>query len=293
MAADRIRAGAADCIVAGGVESMSLVPMMGNKVVGSRAVMDRHPEFYLGMGMTAENVAIEYRISRQEQDQFAYDSHRKACAAIVNDYFKDEIIPLTVLRRSPGPNGTVTTEQVVFEQDEGPRSDTSVGALSKLQPAFKLGGTVTAGNSSQMSDGAGMCVLVSEKFLEQHKLTPIARVLGFDVAGVPPRIMGIGPVAAIPKVLKKAGLTLGQIQCLELNEAFASQAIAVVRELKIDPEIVNPTGGAIALGHPLGATGAKLTATLLHGMRRNKQKYGMVSMCIGTGMGAAGLFEVI
>jgi acetyl-CoA acyltransferase len=292
MAADRIRAGSADCMVAGGVESMSLIPMMGHKVVGSKRVLDDHPDFYLGMGLTAENVANDYRISRADQDQFAFESHRKATTAIEKGWFRDEIIPLQVTRRTPAENGSIKSEVMTFDRDEGPRPDTSVEALAKLPAAFRVGGSVTAGNSSQMSDGAAMSVLVSERFLKQHKLTPIARVIGFEVAGVPPRVMGIGPVAAIPKLLSKAGMKIEAIHRVELNEAFASQALAVVRELKLDPEIVNPTGGAIALGHPLGATGAKLAATLLHGMKRDKQKFGIVSMCIGTGMGAAGLFEL-
>ncbi len=292
MAADRIAAGNADCMIAGGVESMSLIPMMGHKVVGSRQIMDTHPDFYLGMGLTAENVSQEFNISRTDQDQFSYESHRKATHAIEKGWFKDEIIPLSVTKRAPGPNGETKSEEFIFGQDEGPRPDTSVEALGKLPAAFKIGGSVTAGNSSQMSDGAGMCLLVSERFLKTHRLTPIARMIGFEVAGVPPRIMGIGPIAAIPKLLQKAGVRADQVDRIELNEAFAAQALAVIRNLKLDPAKVNPTGGAVALGHPLGATGAKLTATLLHGMRRDRQKYGIVSMCIGTGMGAAGLFEL-
>lgn len=292
MAADRIRAGDADCILAGGTESMTLIPMMGHKVVGSRTVMDGHPEYYLGMGMTAENVAKDYKISRADQDQFSYQSHMKALKAIQTGLFNAEIAPTKVVSRSPGENGTVQIKESMFAQDEGPRADTSVEGLGKLKPAFLTGGSVTAGNSSQMSDGAAMCLVVSEKFMKTHGLTPMARFVGFAVAGVPPRVMGIGPIEAIPRVLKKAGVALKDVERLELNEAFAAQALAVLRTLDIDPNKVNPTGGAIALGHPLGATGAKLTATLLHGMKRDKQRYGMVSMCIGTGMGAAGLFEM-
>jgi acetyl-CoA acyltransferase len=287
MAADRIRAGASDCILAGGTESMTLVPMMGHKVVGSRTIMDSHPEYYMGMGLTAENVAADYNVTREEQDQFALRSHQKAVAAIKGGLFKDEIIPVKTQYR--GLDRSVREE--MFEMDDGPREDTSVEALAKLRAAFRQGGSVTAGNSSQMSDGAAACLVVSEAFLKQHKLVPEARFIDFQVAGVPPRVMGIGPIAAIPKVLKRAGIKISDIDRIELNEAFAAQAIAVIRNLGLDEAKVNPTGGAIALGHPLGATGAKLTATLLAGMKRDKQKYGLVSMCIGTGMGAAGLFE--
>lgn len=293
MAAHQVQAGAAHCILAGGTESMSLIPMMGHKVVGSRAIMkDGREDYYLGMGLTAENVAKDYKISREEQDAFAMASNHKAAAAIQKGFFKDEIAPVTVTFRRPQSGGKVHTEAVTFLEDEGPRADTTMEALGKLKPAFKEGGSVTAGNSSQMSDGAGMCLVVSEEFVKRHNLKPLARFVSFSVAGVPPRVMGIGPVEAIPRALKLGGMKIDQIQRVELNEAFAAQGLAVLRTLKIDPEIVNPTGGAIALGHPLGATGAKLTATLLHGMKRDKQKYGMVSMCIGTGMGAAGIFEL-
>ena len=273
---------------------MSLVPMMGHKPVRSRTVMDSgHEDYYLGMGMTAENVAHDYKVSREDQDEFAYKSNMKASEAISKGLFKDEIIPVPVTKRTPGASGEVEVSNFEFAQDEGPRADTSVAVLGKLRPAFMAGGSVTAGNSSQMSDGAGMCLVVSEKFLKDHNLTPMARFAGFSVAGVEPRIMGIGPVEAIPKALKEAGVELKDVERVELNEAFASQSLAVVRTLDINPDIVNPTGGAIALGHPLGATGAKLTATLLHGMKRDNQKYGIVSMCIGTGMGAAGVFETL
>ena len=293
MAASAVKAGDADCILAGGTESMTLVPMMGHKPVGSRTVMDHHPDFYLGMGLTAENVARDYKVSRAEQDQFSYESHRKAVAALENGWFKDETLPIDVTYRSPGANGTVNVENSTITVDEGPRADTSVEALAKLKPAFLQGGSVTAGNSSQMSDGAAMALVCSEEFVKKHNLKPMARFASFAVAGVPPRIMGIGPVEAIPRALQKAGLSLGKIDRFELNEAFAAQSLAVIRSLGIDAAKVNPTGGAIALGHPLGATGAKLTATLLHGMRRDRQKYGMVTMCIGTGMGAAGVFELL
>lgn len=295
MAAAQIQSGQSECLLAGGTESMSMVPMMGNKPVGARSIMSREDErknYYLGMGHTAENVADDYKVSREDQDQFSLDSHQKAANAITTGAFKEEIVPITVERRTPGPNGSVQVQSFQFENDEGPRSDTSVEALGRLRPAFRPKGSVTAGNASQMSDGAAMCLVVSEDFLKAHNLTPMARFLGFSVAGVPPRIMGIGPVAAIPKALKQAQLSLDKIDRFELNEAFAAQSLAVIRDLKLNPEKVNPTGGAIALGHPLGATGAKLTATLLHGMKRDQQKYGMVTMCIGNGMGAAGVFEL-
>ncbi len=293
MAASQIKAGDADCILAGGTESMTLVPMMGHKVVGSRTVMDTHPDFYLGMGLTAENVAVDYKISREDQDRFSFESHMKAAKAIASGAFKDEIVGVPVTFRLPGEGGVAKVEEGVFSVDEGPRTDTTVEALAKLKPAFKTGGSVTAGTSSQMSDGAGACLVCSEEFVKKHNLKPIARLAGFSVAGVPPRVMGIGPIEAIPRAAKRAGISPDKIERIELNEAFAAQALAVIRTVKLDPSRVNPTGGAIALGHPLGATGAKLTATLLHGMRRDKQKWGMVSMCIGTGMGAAGIFELL
>jgi acetyl-CoA acyltransferase len=292
MAAFQVQAGAAHCILAGGTESMSLVPMMGHKAVGSRTIMkDGRGDYYLGMGLTAENVAKDYKVSREDQDRFSYESHKKAGEAIQKGLFKAEIVPVKATLRAPGAGGVVALQEVTVDTDEGPRADTSFEALSALKPAFRTGGVVTAGNSSQMSDGAAMCMVVSEDFVKKYNLKPMARFVSFSVAGVPPRVMGIGPIEAIPRALKLGGLSLKDIQRIELNEAFAAQALAVMRHLEIDPGIVNPTGGAIALGHPLGATGAKLTATLLHGMQRDKQKYGLVSMCIGTGMGAAGIFE--
>jgi acetyl-CoA acyltransferase len=291
MAADRVAAGHADCILAGGAESMSMIPMMGHKVVGSRTVMDHHPEFYLSMGLTAENVAQDFGVSREDQDQFAYESHVKAMQAIEAGHFKEEIIPISCESRRATEGGKVEIKSFICDQDEGPRKDTSVESLLKLKSAFKTKGSVTAGNSSQMSDGAAMCFVVSEAFVKEFNLTPEARFCAFEVAGVPPRVMGIGPIEAIPKALKRAGLTLKDINRIELNEAFASQALAVMRRLDLDPKIVNPSGGAIALGHPLGATGAKLAATLLRGLKREKGRYGLVSMCIGTGMGACGVFE--
>jgi acetyl-CoA acyltransferase len=294
MAADRIMAGQAHCIMAGGTESMSLIPMMGNKVVASRAMNTLDPAAYLGMGMTAENVASDFKISRSDQDLFSYESHQKAFRAINEGLFKKEIIPVTTSSRSPAAGGKVAVKEMTVDTDEGPRADTTVEALNKLKPAFlQAGGSVTAGNSSQMSDGAAMCLVCSEEFVKKYNLKPMARFAGYSVAGVPPRIMGIGPVAAIPKACKLAGIEPRQIERIELNEAFAAQALAVVRSLNLEAQKINPTGGAIALGHPLGATGAKLTATLLHGMHRDRQKWGLVSMCIGTGMGAAGIFELI
>lgn len=294
MAADRVMAGQADCILAGGTESMSLIPMMGHKVVGSRQMNDLHPAAYLGMGMTAENVSVDYKVSRADQDKFAFDSHQKAVKAIETGLFKNEIIPIKATSRLPKEGGKVDIRDQMVDTDEGPRADTTLEALAKLRPAFlQAGGSVTAGNSSQMSDGAAMCFVCSEEFVKKHNLKPMARFAGFSVAGVPPRVMGIGPVAAIPRACKLAGISPDKIERIELNEAFAAQALAVVRNLQLDPERINITGGAIALGHPLGATGAKLTATLLHGMKRDKQKWGMVSMCIGTGMGAAGIFELV
>ena len=290
-AAMTIQAGGAECLLAGGTESMSLIPMMGHKVVGSRTVMSGHEDYYLPMGLTAENVANDYKVSREDQDAFAYDSNMKAVQAIEKGLFKEEIIPIPVTMRRPKEGGQVDVKDVIFDRDEGPRPDTTKEALGQLRAAFIPGGSVTAGNSSQMSDGAAMCLVVSEEFLKKHKLKPMARFCGFAVAGVPPRVMGIGPIAAIPKVLKMAGIKADDVDRIELNEAFASQSLAVIRELKLDPKRVNPTGGAIALGHPLGATGAKLMATLVHGLHRDKQKYGLVTMCIGTGMGAACLVE--
>lgn len=291
MAAQQILAGGGDCILAGGTESMTMIPMMGNKVVGSRNIMDNHPDFYLGMGMTAENVAKEYKVSRLEQDEFSVQSHKKATQAIENGLFKDEIIAVHVEKRSPAKDGQVKIDSTIFDQDEGARPDTTVEALAKLRPAFLTNGTVTAGNSSQMSDGAGMCLVCSEEFVKKHNLKPIARYVSYAVAGVAPNIMGIGPIEAVPKALKRAGLKLADMDHIELNEAFAAQSIAVIKTLGMDIAKVNPTGGAIALGHPLGATGAKLTATMAHGLQRSGGKYGLVTMCIGTGMGAAGIFE--
>jgi acetyl-CoA acyltransferase len=295
MAADRIATGESEVIIAAGVESMSMVKFKPDR-------MQANPRFFeseelvginYGMGLTGEYVAEKWKISRQAQDEFALRSHQRALAAIAAGEFKDEILPYDIISHTPDlKNGKIITRDFIATTDEGPRADTSLEVLSKLKPVFMQKGTVTAGNSSQTSDGAGAVMLVSEKVLKENNLTPLARYCGFQVAGVPPEIMGIGPKIAIPKVLAANGLTLDQIQWIELNEAFAAQSLAVIESLGLNPEIVNPRGGAIALGHPLGATGAIRTATLIHGMRQNKLKYGMVTMCIGTGMGAAAIFEV-
>ncbi|MCX7033853.1 MAG: acetyl-CoA C-acyltransferase [Arenimonas sp.] len=294
MAADQIRLGNADLMLAGGTESMSMVPMMGNKVAMSPQVFakDENIAIAYGMGITAEKVAEEWNVSREDQDAFAYASHQKAMAAIAGGEFRSEISPYQVISRQPVMGGnTIKLRESIVDTDEGPRADTSLEGLAKLRTVFRNGGSVTAGNSSQMSDGAGAVMLASEKAIKEYGLTPLARFVSFSVAGVRPEVMGIGPIAAIPKALKQAGLTQDQIDWIELNEAFAAQALAVIRTCGLDPSKVNPLGGAIALGHPLGATGAIRTATIVHGMQRRKAKYGMVTMCIGTGMGAAGIFE--
>ncbi|KFN52311.1 acetyl-CoA acetyltransferase [Arenimonas malthae CC-JY-1] len=295
MAADRIRLGEADLVLAGGTESMSMVPMMGNKVAMSPKVFrDDNVAIAYGMGITAEKVAEEWKVSREDQDAFALASHQKAMAAQAAGEFTAEITPYQVVSRQPvlGSN-TVKLRELLVKDDEGPRADTSAEGLAKLRPVFRNGGSVTAGNSSQMSDGAGAVMLASAQAIKDYGLTPLARFVGFSVAGVRPEVMGIGPIAAIPKVLRQAGLTADQLDWIELNEAFAAQALAVIRTCELDPSKVNPLGGAIALGHPLGATGAIRTATIVHGLRRRQQKYGMVTMCIGTGMGAAGIFEAL
>jgi acetyl-CoA acyltransferase len=294
LAADRIRTGDDDVVIAAGTESMSMVPMMGNKIALNDAVFqgDENVAIAYGMGITAENVARQWKVSREDQDAFAVASHQKASKAIAAGSFKTEIFPYKVETASPNlGSGEIATRERIADTDEGPRADSSAETLGKLRTVFAARGTVTAGNSSQMSDGAAAVVLMSERALKKYNVTPLARFVSFAVAGVPPEIMGIGPIKAIPKVLKQAGVKAGDLDWIELNEAFAAQALAVVRELGLDPAKVNPQGGAIALGHPLGATGAVRTATLVHGMRRTGARYGMVTMCIGTGMGAAGLFE--
>jgi acetyl-CoA acyltransferase len=299
LAADQIRLGNADLMLAGGTESMSMVPMMGNKVALSPSVFANNENVAIayGMGITAEKVAEEWKVSREDQDAFALASHQKAIAAIQAGEFKSEISPYEVVSHLPDLAGNaIRLKKALIEIDEGPRADSSLEGLSKLKPVFRngqFGGTVTAGNSSQMSDGAAAVLLASEQAVKDYGLTPLARFVSFSVAGVRPEVMGIGPIAAIPKALRQAGLTKDQLDWIELNEAFAAQALAVIRDSQLDPSKVNPLGGAIALGHPLGATGAVRTATIVHGMRRRQQKYGMVTMCIGTGMGAAGIFEAL
>lgn len=292
-AADRIRLGEADVMIGAGTESMSMIPMGGNKIVANERIFtDENVGIAYGMGITAENVAAQWKVSREAQDQFATESHRKALAAIEKGEFREEISPYTLAEHLPDfANHQVVTRNKVVDVDEGPRAGTTPEVLAKLRPAFDVKGSVTAGNSSQTSDGAAAVILMSEAGLKRFNLQPLGRFLGFAVAGVPPEIMGIGPKFAIPKVLKQTGLKLDDIDWIELNEAFAAQSLAVIGDLGLDRNKVNPLGGAIALGHPLGATGAIRTATLMHGLRRRNQKYGMVTMCIGTGMGAAGLFE--
>ena len=298
MAADRIRLGEADLMLAGGTESMSMVPMMGHKIAMNPAIFsNEHIGIAYGMGITAENVAKQWKVSREAQDAFSVESHRRALAAQAAGEFKDEITPFQLDDRYPDlASRGIKTDSRSIANDEGPRAGTTLDVLAKLKTVFRngqFGGSVTAGNSSQMSDGAGAVLLASEAALKKYNLTPLGRFVGFSVAGVKPEVMGIGPREAIPKALKQTGISQDQLDWIELNEAFAAQALAVIGDLKLDPAKVNPLGGAIALGHPLGATGAVRIATLLHGMRRRKQKYGMVTMCIGTGMGAAGVFEAL
>ena len=297
MAADRIAMGGAEVIVAGGTESMTMIPMGGHKVSCNPSLVQSYPDAYLSMGLTAERVASRYGITRQQMDEFSYQSHQKAVAAIAAGNFADEIVPVEVTYRS-APTATkgsaalkLAVETLEFKVDEGPRADTTLEALSALKPAFHAKGTVTAGNSSQMSDGAAAAVVMSAERAHQLGLKPLARFVAFATAGCKPEEMGLGPVFAIPKVLKMAGLSLDKIGAIELNEAFAAQALAVIKDLGLDASKVNPNGGAIALGHPLGCTGAKLTATLLRELKRRNERYGIVSMCVGGGMGAAGIFE--
>ena len=288
--AEKIMLGQARAAVAGGTESMSMVPMGGNKVSPNPQLVSSYPDVYLSTGLVAENHARESSISRQAQDEFALKSHQRAVNAIEKGFFKNEIVPLTV-RVVQSNGGKPAVKELAFDTDEGPRRDTSIEALAKLKPAFHVSGTVTAGNSSQTSDGAAAVIVTSQELAKERGLTPLARFVGYATAGVAPELFGIGPVPAIRKVLKQTGLTLDQIDLIELNEAFAAQALACMKELDLDPEKVNVNGGAIALGHPLGCTGAKLTATLINEMHRRNAKYGMVTMCVGGGMGAAGIFE--
>jgi len=293
IASAKIHAGLADCIIAGGVESMSLIPMGGWRIVPNFEVAKNNPDWYWGMGLTAEAVAQEYKVSRTDQDAFAIASHLKAIEAIKEGKFKSGIAPITVNEIYLDQNNKRQTRETIFDTDEGPRADTSAAALAKLKPVFAADGSVTAGNSSQTSDGAAFVIIVSERMLKELNVQPIARLVSYATAGVPPRIMGIGPVYAIPEALKKAELQLDQIDLIELNEAFASQSIAVSRALELNTEILNVNGGAIALGHPLGCSGAKLSIQLFNELQLRKKKFGMVSMCVGTGQGAAGIFELI
>jgi acetyl-CoA acyltransferase len=292
MAAEKIRSGGADIILAGGAESMSLLPMSGHKFVPNPWMVDHIPEIYMGMGLTAEEVYRKFNVSREDQDKFSYRSHQNALKAQAEGKFDDEIVPLQ-LQTTTLSNGDPSTRQTVFNKDEGPRADTSMEALAKLRPVFHASGSVTAGNSSQTSDGAAAAIVMSEKKARELGLKPMARFVSFAVGGVPPEIMGIGPVVAIPKALKLAGLKIEDIGVVELNEAFAVQALAVIREAGLNMDTVNVNGGAVALGHPLGCTGAKLTATILREMARRQIRYGMVTMCVGGGQGAAGIFELM
>ncbi|WP_104383722.1 acetyl-CoA C-acyltransferase [Sphingobacterium sp. HMA12] len=288
----KIKTGMADVIIAGGVEVMSGMPFGGWKIVPNPVVAKEHPDWYWGMGLTAEAVAKDYNVSREDQDAFALKSNQKAVAAIQNGHLKDGIVPITV-KENYLKDGKIATREYVVDTDEGPRADTSLEALGKLKPVFAANGSVTAGNSSQTSDGAAFVLVMSEAKVKELGVKPIAKLVSFAVAGVPPRIMGIGPIYAIPKALERAGLKKEDIDLFELNEAFASQSLAVIRELGLDEEKVNVNGGAIALGHPLGCTGAKLTVQVLHELKRRGKKYGMVTMCVGTGQGAAGIFELL
>ncbi|MCH7401689.1 thiolase family protein [Belliella kenyensis] len=292
LAVGKIKAGMADCIIAGGTESMSLLPMMGYKTALNWKIASQTPDYYLSMGLTAEELAKDYDITREQSDEFSVRSHDRALAAIAEGRFKDEIVPVEV-EETYLDNGKRKTRKYTVDTDEGPRKGTSMEALSNLRPAFKQGGIVTAGNSSQTSDGAAFVVVMSERMVKELNLEPIARMMSYAVAGVEPRIMGIGPKEAVPKALKQAGLTLDKIDLIELNEAFAAQGLAVMKSLDMNPDIVNVNGGAIALGHPLGCTGAKLSVTLFNELRRQNKKYGMVTACVGGGQGVAGVFELL
>lgn len=289
----KIKAGMADVIIAGGVEVMSGMPFGGWKIAPNPRIAKEHPDWYWGMGLTAEAVAKEYKVSREDQDAFSLRSHQRALDAIKNGRFKDDIVPVTVKETYLEDGKKIQTREYVVDTDEGPRADTSLERLAALKPVFAAGGSVTAGNSSQTSDGAAFVLVVSEAKLKELNVEPIARLVGYSVAGVPPRIMGIGPIDAIPKVLKQTGMKLEEIDLIELNEAFASQSLAVIRALGLNQDILNVNGGAISLGHPLGCTGAKLSVQVFNELKRRKQKYGMVTMCVGTGQGAAGIFEML
>ena len=290
----KIQSGMADCIVAGGVESMSYIPMGGYRPVPNYEVAKQgHEDYYWGMGLTAEAVAQQFKVSREDQDEFSYNSHMRSLKALDNDTFKEDIVPITVEQIFVDDNGKKQTKSYIVEKDEGPRRGTSKEALAKLRPVFAQGGSVTAGNSSQMSDGAAFVLIMNEDMVKELNLEPVARMVSYAAVGVEPKIMGIGPVKAVPKALAQAGLTIKDIDLFELNEAFASQSLAVIRELGLDQDKVNVNGGAISLGHPLGCTGAKLSVQLFNEMRRRKNKYGIVTMCVGTGQGAAGVYEFL
>ena len=293
IASAKIQAGLADCIIAGGVETMSPIPFGGWRIVPNYEIAKNHPDWYWGMGLTAEAVAKEYKVSREDQDAFSFQSHQKAIRAIENGNFRNGIVPVTIEETYLDETEKKKTRKLIVDTDEGPRADTSLEKLAGLKPVFDMKGSVTAGNSSQTSDGAAFVMVVSEKMLKQLNVKPIARFVTYAVAAVEPRIMGIGPVEAIPMALRRAGMNQNQLDLIELNEAFASQSLAVIRELNLNPELVNVNGGAIALGHPLGCTGAKLTVQVLDELRIRKKKYGMVTMCVGTGQGAAGIFELL
>ncbi|TPE45183.1 acetyl-CoA C-acyltransferase [Pontibacter mangrovi] len=293
IAANRISAGMADCIVAGGTESMSMVPTAGWKTAPNYKIARENPDWYLSMGLTAEAVANDYNVSREDQDEFALKSHQKAINAIQNGYFKDQIVPVTVEETYLDENGKKKTRSYVVDTDEGPRADTSMEALARLKPVFAAGGSVTAGNSSQTSDGAAFVIVMSERMVKELNLEPIARLISYGTGGVDPRIMGMGPIAAVPKALKQAGMTLNDIDLIEMNEAFAAQSIAVMRHLDFDPDKLNINGGAIALGHPLGCTGTKLSVQLFSDLRRTGGKHGLVTACVGGGQGVAGVFELL
>jgi len=293
LASARIHAGTAECIIAGGTESMSMVPVMGYKTALNWKIAEKHPEYYLGMGLTAEQVAVDFKISREEQDIFSYNSHAKAAKAIAEGKFKSEIVPVKVTETYIDEKGRRKHREFVVDTDEGVRAETTVEALAKLKPVFAANGTVTAGSSSQTSDGAAFVLVMSERMVNELGLKPIARMVAYTAEGVNPRIMGIGPVAAIPKALKQGGLKLNDIDVIELNEAFAAQSLAVIKELDMDTSKINPNGGAIALGHPLGCSGAKLSVQLFNELRRQGKKYGMVSACVGGGQGVAGIYELL
>lgn len=293
LASARIHAGTAECIIAGGTESMSMVPTMGYKTALNWKIAHSHPEYYLGMGLTAEELAADYGITREQADEFSYNSHQKAVKAIAEGKFKDEIVPITVKEVYVNEAGKRAERSFVVDTDEGPRADTTVDALAKLKPVFRADGQVTAGNSSQTSDGAAFVMVMSEKMVNKYNLKPIARMMSYAAAGVDPRIMGEGPVKAVPKALKQAGLKLSEIHQIELNEAFAAQSLAVIKGLDANLDIINVNGGAVALGHPLGCSGAKLSIQLFNEMRRRGQKYGMVTACVGGGQGVAGIYELL